>query len=32
VVDAGGEVYLGRLEWIISREMDVEEEYSARVW
>ena len=32
MVDAGCEVDLGRLEGVVSREVDGEEEYTARVW
>ena len=32
VVDASGEVDLGRLEGVVGGEMDGEEEYAARVW
>ena len=32
VVDAGGEVDLGRLEWVVCWEVDCEEEDTARVW
>ena len=32
VVDAGGEVDLGRLEGVVCGEMDGEEEDTARVW
>jgi len=32
VIDASGEVDLWWLEWVVCREMDGEEEDSARVW
>ena len=32
MVDPRGEVDLGWLEWVISREMDVQEEDTAGVW
>lgn len=32
VVDAGGEVDLGRLEWVVGREVNGEEEDASRVW
>ena len=32
MVDSGGEVALGRLEWVVSGEMNVQEEHSAREW
>lgn len=32
VIDAGGEVNLGRLEWVVGREVDGEEENASRVW
>lgn len=32
VVDAGGEVNLGRLEWVVGREVNGEEEDASRVW
>jgi len=32
VVDSGGEVDLGWLEWVVGREVDGEEEDTSRVW
>ena len=32
VVDAGGEVDLWRLEWVVGREVNSEEENASRVW
>jgi hypothetical protein len=32
VIDAGGEVDLGGLEWVVGGEVDGEEEDTSRVW
>lgn len=32
MVDSGGEVDLGWLEWVVGREVDGEEEDTSRVW
>lgn len=32
MVDSGGKVDLGGLEWVVGREVDSEEEDTARVW